>query len=150
MIYNTFLAHTIFILYLLKKLYQTSSDDDFSHRSFRHLYKKKNISKIKVNLIPRSSLLNDFLTDTCGWHCFPTQHLRLQECWGWNLSLNNDFLTKTCREGGVKMVEQDDVEFVSPRKYVKNTSTNETVFTEHLLNISRRLWTPERIRSIPL
>ena len=48
------------------------------------------------------------------------------------------------------MAEQEDAEFISPHKYIKNTSTNGTVLTEHLQNISRRLQTPKRTRKIPL
>ena len=36
------------------------------------------------------------------------------------------------------------MEFISPHKCIKNTSTKETVLTEHLLNISGRLWTPKK------
>ena len=44
------------------------------------------------------------------------------------------------------MMEQEDVEFVTSHKYIKNSSTNGTVPTEHLLNISGRLQTPKRIK----
>ena len=60
---------------------------------------------------------------------------------------------KDCEEkaspGGVKMTESKDVEFASPHKNTKNTSANGTVLTEHLLNTSRRPWTPKRRRKIP-
>ena len=42
------------------------------------------------------------------------------------------------------------MKFVAPDKCVKNTSTNGTVLTEHLLNISRRLRTSIKTRKIPL
>lgn len=48
------------------------------------------------------------------------------------------------------MVDQEDVELVSPQKCIKNTFTNGTVLTEPLLNICGRHWTPKRIRKIPL
>ena len=51
--------------------------------------------------------------------------------------------------GGVKMVEKEDMEFTSPQKYIKNTSTNGTILTDHLLNTSRRPWKPKRTRKIP-
>lgn len=41
------------------------------------------------------------------------------------------------------------MEFVSPYKHIKNTSTSGIVLTEHLLNISGRLWTSKRTRKIP-
>ena len=41
------------------------------------------------------------------------------------------------------------MEFLSPHSYMKNTSTNGTVLTGHLLNTSKRLWTPKRTRKIP-
>ena len=41
------------------------------------------------------------------------------------------------------------MEFVSPHKYIKNTSTNGTILKEHLLNISERLQTPKKIGKIP-
>ena len=46
------------------------------------------------------------------------------------------------------MAEYEDVEFVSPHKYIKNTSTNGTILTEHLLNISGRIRIPKRTRTI--
>ena len=36
-----------------------------------------------------------------------------------------------------------------PHKYIRNTSTCGTTPIEHLLNTSRRLWTPERTINIP-
>ena len=48
------------------------------------------------------------------------------------------------------MVEQKGTKFVAPDKCVKNTPTNETVLTEHLLNVSGRLWTPKRTGKMPL
>ena len=48
------------------------------------------------------------------------------------------------------MAEQEDVEFASPHKYIKNTSTNGTVLTEHLLNTSGGSWTPIWTRKIPM
>ena len=42
------------------------------------------------------------------------------------------------------------MQFVAPDKCVKNPSTNGTVLTEHLLNISERLWTPKRTGKMPL
>ena len=48
------------------------------------------------------------------------------------------------------MVEQKDMKFVAPDKCVKNTSTNGTVLTEHLLNVRGRLWTPKRTGKMPL
>ena len=47
------------------------------------------------------------------------------------------------------MAEQEDGKFVAPHKYIKNTSTNRTVLSEHLLNISGRLQTSKRTRKIP-
>ena len=41
------------------------------------------------------------------------------------------------------------MEFTSPHKYIKNTSTNETILTEHLLNTSGEPQTPKRTRKIP-
>ena len=41
------------------------------------------------------------------------------------------------------------MEFITLKKYIKNTSTNETILIEHLLNISGRLQTPKRTRNIP-
>ena len=41
------------------------------------------------------------------------------------------------------------MKFISPHKYIKNTSANGTILTEHLLNISRRLQTPKRTVKIP-
>ena len=38
------------------------------------------------------------------------------------------------------------MEFVAPHKYIKNSSTNKTIPTEHLLNISGRLWTSKRMK----
>ena len=40
------------------------------------------------------------------------------------------------------------MEFSSPHKYVKNTYTDGTLLTEHLLNTSRRPRTPKRARKI--
>lgn len=42
------------------------------------------------------------------------------------------------------------MKFVAPDKCVKNTSTNGTVLTEHLLNVRGRLWTPKRTGKMPL
>ena len=42
------------------------------------------------------------------------------------------------------------MEFASLHKYIKNTSTCETVLTEHLLNSSRKPQTPRRARKIPM
>ena len=50
------------------------------------------------------------------------------------------------REGGVKMAEWENVKFISSHKYIKNTSTNGTSLTEHLLDISGKLWTTKRTR----
>ena len=46
--------------------------------------------------------------------------------------------------------EQEDLEFTSPHKHIKNTSTNGTILTEHMLNTSRRPRTPKRKRRIPV
>ena len=46
------------------------------------------------------------------------------------------------------MVEQKDVEFIPPHKYIKNTSTNGTILIEHLLNICRSLQTLKKMRKI--
>ena len=43
-----------------------------------------------------------------------------------------------------KMTEWQDVEFTSSHRGIKNTSTNRTVLTEHLLNAGRGPWTPKR------
>ena len=48
------------------------------------------------------------------------------------------------------MAEKEDAEFASPHKYIKNTPTNGTILTEHLLNTSRRPRTSKRTRKIPL
>ena len=45
--------------------------------------------------------------------------------------------------------EQEDVEFMSPHKHIKTTTTNGTFLTEHLLNTSRRPWTLERTERSP-
>ena len=42
------------------------------------------------------------------------------------------------------------MEFTSSHKYIKNTSTDGTILTEHLLNISRGPWTSKRSRKIPM
>lgn len=52
--------------------------------------------------------------------------------------------------GGVKMVELKDEEFTSPHKYIKNKSTNVTIFTDHMLNTSKRPQTPKSTRKIPM
>ena len=39
---------------------------------------------------------------------------------------------------------------VFPHKYIRNTSTDRTILTDHLLNSSGRLWIAERVRKIPL
>ena len=39
---------------------------------------------------------------------------------------------------------------VSPHKYIRDTSTDRTILTDHLLNTSGRLWRAERVRKIPL
>ena len=44
------------------------------------------------------------------------------------------------------MVYKKNVELPSSHKYIKNTSTNGTILTEHLLNTGRRPQTPERTR----
>ena len=41
------------------------------------------------------------------------------------------------------------MEFIFLHKCIKDTSTNETILTEHWLNICRRSWTPERTGEIP-
>ena len=41
------------------------------------------------------------------------------------------------------------MEFISPHKYIKNTSTNGIILTEQMLNISRWLQSPKRKRKIP-
>ena len=41
------------------------------------------------------------------------------------------------------------MEHTSPHKYIKNTSTNETVLTEHQLNTSRGPQIAKRTRKIP-
>ena len=45
--------------------------------------------------------------------------------------------------------EWQDVEFNFPHKCIKNTSTNGTIITENLLNISRGPWTSKKTRKIP-
>lgn len=45
------------------------------------------------------------------------------------------------------MVEQD-TEFISPYKYIRNTSTSGTILPEHLLNSNRDPQTPVRARLI--
>ena len=40
------------------------------------------------------------------------------------------------------------MEFIFSCEYIKNTSTNATVLTGHLLNTDRRTPTPERSRGI--
>ena len=45
---------------------------------------------------------------------------------------------------------QQDVEFISSHKRIKNTSKNGTILTEHLLNTSRGLRTPKRTRKISM
>ena len=48
------------------------------------------------------------------------------------------------------MVEEyEDVEFISPHKRIKNTSTNGTILTGHWLNTNRGPWTHKRTRKIP-
>ena len=44
---------------------------------------------------------------------------------------------------------KENMELVPPHRYIKNTSTNGTVLTEQLLNISGRLWKLKRTRKIP-
>ena len=44
------------------------------------------------------------------------------------------------------MAEWENVKFISSHKYIKNTSTNGTSLTEHLLDISGKLWTTKRTR----
>lgn len=39
---------------------------------------------------------------------------------------------------------------VPPHKYIRDTSTDQTILTDHLLNTSGRLWRAERVRKIPL
>ena len=41
------------------------------------------------------------------------------------------------------MAEEKDVEFISSHKYMKNTSTCGTIFTEYLLNAGRDLIIPK-------
>ena len=41
------------------------------------------------------------------------------------------------------------MEFISPHKHIKNTSTNGTILTEHMLNTNRGHQTPKRTRKIP-
>ena len=53
-------------------------------------------------------------------------------------------------EAPIKMAEWKDVELTPSHKYIKNTLTNDTVLTEHLLNTSRRPQTPERTRKISM
>lgn len=49
-----------------------------------------------------------------------------------------------------KMVEEyEDMEFLSPHKCIKETSTREAVTTEHLPNTSRGPWAPKRTRETP-
>ena len=42
------------------------------------------------------------------------------------------------------------MQYTSPHKYIKNTSTNGEILTEHLLNSSGGPWTPKRTRKIPV
>ena len=49
----------------------------------------------------------------------------------------------------VNMAEQEDLEFTSPHKYIKNTSTNGTISIENLLNTSKGPRTPKRTRKDP-
>ena len=44
---------------------------------------------------------------------------------------------------------QEDVEFISPHKRIKNTSTNGTILTEDQLNISLGPWALGRTGKIP-
>jgi len=44
------------------------------------------------------------------------------------------------------MAEWENVKFISSHNYIKNTPTNETILTEHLLDISGKLWTTKRAR----
>lgn len=55
-----------------------------------------------------------------------------------------------CKWGISKMVEYEDMELISSHKCIKNMSTNGTVFTEHLLNASRKPQTHERTRRISI
>ena len=65
----------------------------------------------------------------------------------WKLSSGSDFQNLW---RGVKTAEaQEGVEFTSPHKHIKNTSTNGTVLTEPRLNISLGPWAPGRTRKIP-
>lgn len=41
------------------------------------------------------------------------------------------------------------MEFIFLHKCIKDTSTDETILTEHWLIICRRSWTPERREEIP-
>lgn len=41
------------------------------------------------------------------------------------------------------MAEQENTEFISPHKYIKNTTTNGTVLTQYPQKASRGPWTPE-------
>ena len=47
------------------------------------------------------------------------------------------------------MAEEEKVEFTSPHKCIKSTSTN-GILTKHLLNTSGRSWTPKRTRKVPM
>ena len=47
------------------------------------------------------------------------------------------------------MAEEEKVEFTSPHKCIKNTSTN-GILTKHLLNTSGRSSTPKRTRKVPM
>ena len=42
------------------------------------------------------------------------------------------------------MAEQEDVEFIATHGYIANSSTDGTILTDHLLNISGKLWTPKK------
>lgn len=52
---------------------------------------------------------------------------------GWKENIKSEIAKIT-----VKLAEQEDAEFISSHKHIKNMSTNKTILTEHLLNISVR------------
>ena len=52
-------------------------------------------------------------------------------------------------EGGFNMMEKQDMELISSHKFIKNTSTSGMIYTEHLVNASRRPQTSKRTRKPP-
>ena len=48
------------------------------------------------------------------------------------------------------MEKQGDLGFMCNHRYIKNTPTNGTIYTEHLLNTSRGPQIPKRTRKIPM